>query len=77
MVVLFLFNVLKPALRRPTNHDYFLRFSIAGRGNFFVKNTGRRVVWIEKRWSRLRTSLSLTMDAMSVSLALIQSAEER
>jgi len=31
----------------------FLSFSIAGHGNFFVKNTGRGVVWVEKRWFRL------------------------
>ncbi len=27
-------------------------FSITGRGNFFVKNTCRGVVWVEKRCSK-------------------------
>jgi hypothetical protein len=58
-VVLFLFNVLKLALRGPTNHDCFLRFSIAGRGNFFVKNTGRGVVWVEKRCSKQNVDIQL------------------
>jgi len=55
-VVLFLFNVLKLALRGPTNHDCF---SIAGRGNFFVKNTGRVVVWVEKRCSKQNVDIQL------------------
>ena len=32
--------------------EHFLNISITGRGIFFFKNTGRGVVWIEKRWIR-------------------------
>ncbi len=41
---------------------YLLSFSITGRGITFVKNTGRGVVWVEKRWSKpkLINSFGLT-----------------
>ncbi len=32
--------------------NIFLSFSITSRGIFCFKNTGRGVVWVEKRWSR-------------------------
>jgi len=34
------------------NHISLKRFLIAGRGNFYLKNTGRRAIWVEKHWTR-------------------------
>jgi len=28
------------------------RFLIAGRGNFYLKNTGCGAIWVEKHWSK-------------------------
>jgi len=58
IIVFYLFNVLKLALRGLTHRDCFLSFSISGHGIFFVKNTGRGVVWVEKRC--FRSSLHFT-----------------
>ena len=40
------------AVRNEFNHISLKRFLIAGRGNFYLKNTGRRAIWVEKHCSR-------------------------
>jgi len=58
--VFFVLSVKNSLEEGLTNHDYFLSFSIAGGGDFFfVKNTGRGVVWVEKRCSRMSVSYEL------------------
>ena len=42
----------KTGLEEGLQTECILKLLIAGRGKNNVKNTGRGVVWVEKRWSR-------------------------